>query len=93
MKGWSRPFEDPIAIVGGSLVTLRDAGRYIAALPAKKQNAPQWQTATEALLMAAEGRGPLMHARIGMLRAIHHGKPKPDAPPRRKRARAFRILR
>ena len=23
--------------------------------------------------MAAEGRGPLLHARVGMLRAMHHG--------------------
>jgi hypothetical protein len=31
----------------------------------------EWQAATEALIMAAEGRGPLMHARIGMLRALN----------------------
>src|SRR5450631_4232386 len=31
----------------------------------------EWQTATEALLMAAEDRGPLMHARIGVLRALN----------------------
>ena len=29
------------------------------------------QAATEALIMAAELRGPLMHARIGMLRALN----------------------
>jgi hypothetical protein len=27
--------------------------------------------ATEALIMAAEDRGPLMHARIGVLRALN----------------------
>jgi hypothetical protein len=27
----------------------------------------------EALIMAAEGRGPLLHARVGMLRAMNHG--------------------
>jgi hypothetical protein len=32
---------------------------------------PHWQAATEALIMAAEDRGPLMHARIGMLRALN----------------------
>jgi hypothetical protein len=40
-------------------------------LPKAEQNLEEWQTATEALLMAAEDRGPLMHARIGMLRAIN----------------------
>jgi hypothetical protein len=24
--------------------------------------------------MAAEGRGPLLHARVGMLRAMNHGR-------------------
>jgi hypothetical protein len=30
-----------------------------------------WQAAIEALIMAAEDRGPLLHARVGMLRAIN----------------------
>ena len=29
--------------------------------------------------MAAEDRGPLMHARIGMLKALNNGKPEPPA--------------
>ena len=53
------------------LVTLRDAGRYIAALPKVEQKSPEWQAATEALIMAAEDRGPLLHARVGMLRALN----------------------
>ncbi len=40
-------------------------------LPKAEQNLEAWQTAVEALLMAAEDRGPLMHARIGMLRALN----------------------
>jgi hypothetical protein len=48
-----------------SLVTLRDAGSYIAALPKAKQEKPEWQAAAEALMMAAEDRGPLMHAHVG----------------------------
>jgi hypothetical protein len=39
--------------------------RIKAELPGK------WQAAIEALLMAAEDRGPLMHARIGMMRALN----------------------
>jgi hypothetical protein len=41
------------------------------ALPGKTRQSDEWQAATEALLMAAEDRGPLMHARIGMLRALN----------------------
>jgi hypothetical protein len=52
-------------------VTLRDAADYIMKLPKAEQNLEAWQTAVEALIMAAENRGPLMHARIGMLRALN----------------------
>ena len=69
---WSRPFDDPISLPGRhQLVTLRDAGGYIAALPRAKQQSPEWQAATEALIMAAEDRGPLMQAHSGMLRALN----------------------
>jgi transposase len=38
-------------------------------LPKAEQDAPAWQAAAgEALIMAAEDRGPWMHARVGMLR-------------------------
>jgi hypothetical protein len=69
---WSRAFEDPIPLPRGrQLVTLKDAAGYIMKLPKAEQDLPEWQTATEALLMAAEDRGPLMHARIGVLRALN----------------------
>lgn len=42
-KGWGRPFEEPIEVAGRKLVTLLDAGEYIAALPKKEHNAPEWQ--------------------------------------------------
>jgi hypothetical protein len=45
----------------------------IQQLPKAKQQLPHWQAAVEALIMAAEGRGPLLHARVGMLRAMNHG--------------------
>ena len=51
--------------------TLRDAASYIMALPGKPRQSDEWQAAIEALLMAAEDRGPLMHARIGMMRALN----------------------
>jgi hypothetical protein len=41
-------------------------------LPKAEQRLEESQAATEALIMAAEDRGPLMHARIGVLRALNH---------------------
>jgi hypothetical protein len=69
---WSRAFEDPIRLPRGrQLVTLKDAAAYIMKLPKAEQHLEEWQAATEALMMAAEDRGPLMHARIGVLRALN----------------------
>jgi hypothetical protein len=71
-KGWQRRFEDPVTLPNGrKLVTLLDAGNYIASLPRKEHESEPWQAAIEALLMAVEDRGPLLHARVGMLRALN----------------------
>jgi len=70
-KGWSRPFEDPIVLPDGrKLLTLKNAADYIMKLPKAEQKQEKWQT-VEVLIMAAEGRGPLMHARIGVMRALN----------------------
>jgi hypothetical protein len=45
------------------------------------------------VLMAAEDRGPMMHAHIGMLQALSHGKPSPESSPRRKAAKKYRIAK
>jgi hypothetical protein len=45
----------------------------ILKLPKAEQAERHWQTAVEALILAAQGRGPLLHARVGMLRAMNHG--------------------
>jgi hypothetical protein len=69
---WSRPFEDPIPLPGGrQLVTLEDAAAYIMKLPKAAQDLEEWQTATGCLIGAAEGRDFVMHARIGMQRALN----------------------
>jgi hypothetical protein len=71
-KGWSRLFDDPIDLSRGRrIVTLKDAADHIVPLPKAEQDFEEWQAATEALILAAEGRGPIMHARIGVLRALH----------------------
>jgi hypothetical protein len=68
--GWSRKFEDPIALADGrGLVTLRDAADYITALPKKESDLPEWQAAIEVLMLVARG-GPTMMARIGVMRAL-----------------------
>jgi hypothetical protein len=90
---WSQKFFDPIAVSRGRpLVTLRDAGRYIAGLPAAQQRQAHWQTAAELLLLVAERGGDTMMARIAVMRAINHGRPAPAAEPRRKRARVFKVV-
>jgi hypothetical protein len=87
---WSAPFELPN---GRKLVTLEDARHYIAALPKTTQQRPEWQTAAKTLMRAAEGRRLLMFAYIGMMQALHTGKPEPPTTPRRKRAKKHRIIR
>ncbi|QDP20651.1 hypothetical protein [Bradyrhizobium cosmicum] len=91
--GWSAPFDTPIALPGRrELVTLRDAGAYIAALPAATQKRPEWQAATEALMLVAERDGDPMLARIGMLQALSAGKPAP-AVERKKAVKRYRLIR
>ncbi|MBP1065331.1 hypothetical protein JOE51_006798 [Bradyrhizobium japonicum] len=71
IKGWGRPFEEPIEVDGRSLTTLREAGEYIAALPKREHDAPEWRAAMEALLLVVERGGPTMFARIGVMRALN----------------------
>jgi hypothetical protein len=79
---WSRRFDDPIRPPKGkTLATQKDAAAYIMALPKAQQQAPEWQAAAEALMMAAEDRGPLMHAHVGMMLALHGAKPIPEYNP------------
>jgi hypothetical protein len=59
-KGWKQAFDDPIDLPRGrQLVTLKDAADFIMKPPKAEQNVEEWQAATEALIMAAEGRGPV----------------------------------
>jgi hypothetical protein len=46
-----------------------------------------------ALILVATSGGPTMFARIGVMRALNHGKPDPAPMPRRKRAKAYRVIR
>jgi hypothetical protein len=94
LMAWDQRFFDPIIVPKGKpLVTLRDAGNYVASLPEHEQRLPHWQTATELLLMVGSRGGDPMMVRIAMMQALNHGKPNPATTPRRKRAKAYRIVR
>ena len=83
-KGWSREFDEPIDLPRGrQLVTLQDAAQFILKLTKVEQSKPHWQAAAEAVMMAAEDRGPLMHADIGMKRALSAGEPVEFDPKRK----------
>jgi len=89
-SGWSREFEDPIIIPARGLrgkprqlVTLKDAGEYIAKLPKAEHTAIEWQTAMEALLLAVRG-APTMLARIGIMKALHRHDAREFKPSEKK---------
>ena len=44
-------------------------------------------------MVPAESGGPTMFARIGVMRALNHGKPDTAPMPRRKGARAYKVIR
>jgi hypothetical protein len=82
---WSRAaFDETIQPAKGKkLVTLEDAAAYIMKLPKAEQDLPEWQTATEALMVAAEDGGPMMHARIGVMRALNRNVERTFNPSRK----------
>ena len=92
--GWHREFDDPIELSDGrKLITLRDAASYITALAKKEAAAAEWQAAFEALMLVVELGGPTMFARIGMMRALNRQSAKATPAPRRKPAKAYRVVR
>ena len=94
MTDWSRRFDEPIPLLdGGELQTLLDAGRSVEALPKSQHDRPEWQTAIHFLLMAAEGRLPVMFAHIALLKALNAGTPKPPPAPRKKATKKYRLVR
>ena len=71
--GWDRPFDQPIPLPSGPPArTLRDAANYIKTLPKFEHDTPEWRLAVQMLIDAAEDRGPMLFAKMGMLRAIEH---------------------
>ncbi len=72
MADWTREFDEPIPVPKGRrLVTLRDAGDYVAKLPKAKHMTAEWQAAMLALMLVVDLNGPTMMARIGIMRALN----------------------
>ena len=72
MADWKRKFDEPIPVPKGRrLITLRDAGDYIAKLPKAKYLTAEWQAAMFALMLVVDLNGPTMMARIGIMRALN----------------------
>jgi hypothetical protein len=72
---------------------VRDAANYILKLPKAERELREWQTAAKVLMLIGERGGDPMMAHIGMMRALHRDKPKPESAPRRKAAKAYKIVR
>ncbi|NEV75498.1 hypothetical protein DYI24_00180 [Rhodopseudomonas sp. BR0C11] len=83
---WTLRFDPPIPLPdGGEIATLREAGDYIAALPPAEQRHPEVQVAIHVLLQAADHGGPMIFARMGVLRMLARHDPPPTPRPARRR--------
>lgn len=59
------------------------AATYITKLPRAEHTAPEWQAATEALILIAENSGPTMLPRIGVLKALNRHRVREFNPDRK----------
>ena len=75
--GWSRKFSEPIELPNGRrLVTLRDAIAWLAkSVPASEHSAHEVHLSAYCVTEAAASNGPMVFARIAVLRAINRHKP------------------
>ncbi len=68
---WERCFNEPILLPNGSkLATLQDARDFITAFPQSEHNSKEWLEAMHFLTEAADHKGALTFARIGVFRAL-----------------------
>jgi len=64
---WSIPLSKTIVPAKGKPIkTLADARDYLLNLPKDRHDAEIVQAAIEAVIMAADGRGPILHATAGI---------------------------
>jgi hypothetical protein len=54
----------------GPARTFRDAANYLKKRPKSEHETPKWRLAIQMLIDAAENRGPMLFAKMDMLRAM-----------------------
>jgi hypothetical protein len=68
---WDRPFAQPVPLPKGPPAkTLRHAADYIRTLPPPERERQEWRLAIQMLIDAAEDRGPMLFAWMGLVRAL-----------------------
>lgn len=75
---WSDRFDEPIELPDGrKLRTLKEAIAWLAKeIPKSEHTMPKVQAAARMVTEAAENNGPMIFARMGMLRAINRHRVK-----------------
>ena len=81
---WDRPFDQPVPLPEGPPAqTLRDAADYIRKLSQLERDGQEWRLAVQMLIDAAEDRGPMLFARMGIIRALETHAERTPGPERR----------
>jgi hypothetical protein len=81
---WHRKFAEPIELRSGkNLTTLHDAALYITRLPKSERDAKEWQAAAHCLIEAADHGGPILFARLGVMRAMNRHVKREFGPSRK----------
>jgi hypothetical protein len=69
---WERPFDFPVPLPSGPPArTLRDAANFIKRLSETERDMPEWRLAIQMLIDAAEDRGPMLFAKLGIQSAVN----------------------
>ena len=81
---WERPFDQLILLPSGPPArTLRDAANYIKKLQKSERDVREWRLAIHLLIDAAEDRGPVLFAKMGMNRALNRNVERVFKPDRK----------
>jgi len=81
---WERPFDQPVPLPSGPPArTLRDAANYIKKLSETERDMPEWRMAIQMLIDAAEDRGPMLFAKMGIQRAVNRDVEREFNPSRK----------
>jgi hypothetical protein len=67
--------------------------RAILKLPKAQRELPHWQTAVACLMQIGDRGGDPMFPHIATMQALHRHEQQAPAAPRRKRAKAYKIVR